>query len=481
MKKREKGFPTDFLWGGAIAACQAEGAHRVDGRGLSTSDIHIYDPQVNRAGIEKEGGGTLAAINLAASDITSYYPKREGIDFYHTYKEDLALLQELGLKTFRTSISWSRIFPKGDESEPNEEGLVFYDKLISEIIARGMEPIITMAHYDIPLHLVQEYGGFGDRKCIDFFVQYAEVLLKRYCGQVKYWIVFNQVNLVPVVQFGSLGIYDDQSDNMEQLMYRAVHNQFIAAALTKKLGAEIDPAAQIGTMLADCTFYPATCRPEDVVLTMQRNRMQYFFGDVQLRGHYPGYALKYFEDNNIDIICASGDEELLKENTMDFLAVSYYASKIIDAQKNTMDPDGSEQNPFLKPTPWDWRIDPLGFYNCLSQYWDRYQVPLIIGENGLGAIDVVEDNGEIYDDYRIDYYRKHIEMMERCIEEGVEIIAYCAWAPIDIVSSSSAEMSKRYGFIYVDMDDNGNGSHKRSKKESFAWYQQVIKTNGEKR
>ncbi|MBC2147918.1 glycoside hydrolase family 1 protein [Listeria booriae] len=478
MKQIKKGFPDGFLWGGAIAACQSEGAYDVDGRGLSSSDIHKYDPQINRAHIEQEGGGTLAGIKRAAADVEGYYPKRYGIDFYHTYKEDLALLQELGLKTFRTSISWSRVFPNGDELEPNEEGLAFYDRLIDEIIARGMEPIITMSHYDIPLHLVTEYGGFGNRACIDFFVRYAEVLLRRYKGKVKYWIVFNQVNLVPIVQFGSLGIYDDQAENMEELMYQAVHNQFIAAAITKKLGREIDPKAQIGTMLADCTFYPATCRPEDVILTMQRNRMQYFFSDVQLRGEYPGYAWKYFADNDIKIELAEGDEALLRDNVMDFLAVSYYSSKIVDASKNTMDPTSVEQNPFLKPTPWEWRMDPLGFYNCLSQYWDRYQVPLLIGENGFGAIDTVEADGAIYDDYRIDYYRQHIDMMQRCIEEGVEIIAYCAWGPIDIVSSSSAEMSKRYGFIYVDIDDFGKGSRKRSKKASFDWYQQVIASNG---
>lgn len=477
--KEITGFPADFLWGGAFAACQAEGAFDTGGRGLSTSDIHRYVPLSDRADIRQEGGGTLEAIKAAAKDTEGYYPKRSGIDFYHTFRSDLALLKELGLKAFRTSISWSRIFPDGDEEMPNEEGLRFYDELIDEIISNGMEPIITMSHYDIPLQLVIRYGGFANPECVTFFERYGRVLLKRYQGKVKYWIVFNQVNLVPMVRFGSLGLYDDQAENMDELMYRAVHNQFIAAARVKEAAKEIDPAAQIGTMLADCTFYPATCKPEDVVLTMQRNRMQYFFSDVLLRGTYPGYAKRYFAEHGITIPMTAEDERLLRENTMDFLCISYYYTRIIDAEKHTMNPLDGDQNPYLKPTPWEWRADPLGFYNCLSQYWDRYQVPLLIGENGLGALDTVEPDGRIHDPYRIDYYRQHIEAMKECIKDGVDIIAYCMWAPIDIVSSSSAEMSKRYGFVHVDLDDEGNGSGQRTRKDSFAWMQKVIEHNGE--
>lgn len=479
MKEVPTGFPKDFLWGGAVAACQIEGAYDVDGRGLSTSDIHLYDKNLDRAHIDKEGGGTLEGIKKAAVDTEGYYPKRYGIDFYHTYKEDLNLLKEMGFKNFRTSISWSRIFPNGDEEEPNEKGLEFYDHLIDEIIKDGMEPIITMSHYDIPLHLVTEYGGFANRKVIDFFVRYAKVLLNRYKGKVKYWIVCNQVNLVPVVQFGSLGIYDDQAENMEELMYQAVHNQFVAGAKVVKEAKEIDPNAWMGTMLADQTSYPATCKPEDVVLTMKKNRMQYYFSDVQLRGEYPVYALRYFKENKINIVMEEEDLELLKNNKMQFLAISYYSTKIVDSTKNTMKADDLEQNPYLEPTPWDWRMDPLGFYNCLSQYWDRYQVPLMVAENGFGALDMVEADGSIHDSYRIDYYRKHIEQLKECILDGVDVFAYCAWGPIDIVSSSSAEMSKRYGFIYVDLDDFGKGSGKRSKKDSFYWYKKVIETNGE--
>ncbi len=479
MRNKFNYFPKDFLWGGAVAACQIEGAATIDGRGLSTSDIHLYDKNIDRKNIEKEGGGTLEEIRKAIDDKYGYYPKRHGIDFYHTYKDDLKLLKGMGFKCFRTSFSWSRIFPKGDELTPNEKGLEFYDRLIDEILANNMEPIITISHYDIPIHIVTKYGGFANRKVIDFFVRYSEVLLKRYRRKVKYWIVCNQVNLVPIVQFGSLGIYEGQSENMEELMYQAVHNQFVAGAKVVEIAKKICPEAKMGTMLADCTFYPATCKPDDIVLTMKRNRMQYYFSDVQLRGEYPQYALRYFYENNIDIKVYEDDLALLKNNCMDFLAISYYYSRIIDSTIHTMNPNDAGQNPYLEPTEWEWRMDPLGFYNCMSQYWDRYQVPMMIAENGLGAIDKFEDDGSIKDIYRIEFYREHIKQMKELIKDGVDLFAYCAWGPIDLVSSSSAEMSKRYGFIHVDLDDLGNGTGLRRKKDSYFWYKKVIESNGE--
>ncbi len=475
-------FPKDFLWGGAVAACQTEGAYDVDGRGLSTSDIHIYDKNLDRKHIEQEGGGTLEYIKKCANDKEGYYPKRYGIDFYHTYKEDLAYMAEMGFKCFRTSFSWSRIFPRGDEDKPNEEGLKFYDNLIDEIIKLGMEPIMTITHYDIPLYLVTEYGGFANRKVIDFFVKYAKVLMERYKDKIKYWIVVNQINLIPQVNFGCLGIYDDQvePEKMENLMYQAAHNLFVASAKVVEEARKINPNMMMGTMLADGTNYPATCKPEDVVLTMKRNRLQnYFFSDVAFRGKYPDYILRYYNDNNIEIKFEEEDLELLKNNTMDFLALSYYYSSIVDSSVNKYKAFDCCQNPYLKPTIWEWRMDSLGLYNALSQYYDRYQVPIIIAENGLGALDTIEEDGKIHDEYRIDYARKHILSLKEAIKDGVEIIAYCWWGPIDIVSSSTAEMSKRYGFVYVDKDDFGNGSGKRMKKDSFEWYKKVIASNGE--
>ena len=471
-------FPKEFLFGGAIAACQAEGAYDIDGRGLSSSDIHRYSIETDNSDIRIEGGGTKASIKANMTDTEGYYPKRHGIDFYHTYKNDLAFLAELGLKAFRTSISWSRIFPRGDEEAPNEKGLEFYDRLIDEIISQGMVPIITMAHYDFPLTLITEYGGFANKKVVDFFVHYAHVLLERYGDKVPYWIIFNQINLVPTVNFGSLGLMDDQAENMEELMYQAVHNQFVAQAKVIALGKKLSVKGKIGTMISDNTRYPASCKPEDIVWTMKKNRMQYFFTDVQFDGEYPQYAQNYFDENNIQVEISEEDEKILRENKMEFLGISYYATSIIDYKKNSMEINSYEQNPYLEPTPWNWRVDPLGFYNCLSQYWDRYKVPIMIAENGYGAVDVVEE-GTVHDDYRIDYYRTHLKVMKQCMDEGVDILCFLAWAPIDVVSSSTAEMSKRYGFIYVDLDNLGRGTGNRFKKDSFDWYQKVIASHGE--
>ncbi|MCF0110803.1 MAG: glycoside hydrolase family 1 protein, partial [Erysipelotrichaceae bacterium] len=401
-----KGFPENFLWGGAIAACQSEGAHDLDGRGLSTSDIHLYDKNLNRSHIEQEGGGTLAYIKKAAADTEGYYPKRHGIDFYHTYKEDLAYMKEMGFTCFRTSFSWSRIFPNGDEELPNEKGLQFYDGLVDEIVRLGMQPIMTISHYDIPLHLVTEYGGFANRKVIDFFVKYAKVLMERYHDKVKYWIVANQVNLIPTVKFGCLGIYDDQvaPEKADELMYQATHNLFVACHRVVEEARKIDPTMNMGTMLADGTSYPATCHPEDVALTMKRNRLQnYFFSDVSFFGEYPTYILRYFEDHNIQITFEEGDLDVIKNNPMDFLALSYYYTNIIDHTKNAYKAFDSGQNPYLKPTLWEWRADPTGLYNSLSQYWDRYHKPIIMAENGLGALDTVEEDGSIHDVYRQEY------------------------------------------------------------------------------
>ena len=482
MKQLKEGFPENFLWGGAIAACQAEGAWDLDGRGPSTSDIHRYDDHMDQAHIEKEGGDTLEGIRFALNDKEGYYPKRYGIDFYHTFKEDLAYMKEMGFKAFRTSISWSRIFPEGDEETPNEAGLKFYDELIDEIIKDGMEPVITMCHYDIPLGLVTKYGGFANRKVIDFFVRYATLLLERYRGKVKYWIVCNQVNLLPTVMFGSLGIYDDQveKEKMEETMYQAVHNQFVACAKVKRLAPSIDPEAILGTMIADGTMYPASCKPEDVIACMNKNRIQqYFFTDVQLRGEYPVYMLRYFKNNNIHVDISEEDEKLLKENTMDYLAMSFYSTSIVDAKKDGIKPYVASQNPNLEPTPWEWRADPQGLYNALCQLSDRYHVPLMIAENGFGAYDTVEADGSIHDEYRIDYLRKHIAQVRHAIEDGAEVFSYLSWGPIDIVSSSSAQMSKRYGYVYVDFDDHGKGTGRRMKKDSFEWYRKVIASNGE--
>lgn len=354
---------TSFRWGGAIAANQAEGAWNIDGKGMSTADLHRRVPPADRKKIRQEGGGTRAAILDSIADTEGFYPNRNGIGFYYTYREDLGLMKEMGFKCFRTSISWPRIFPNGTEEHPNEKGLEFYDRLIDEIIKNDMEPIITMSHYEIPIHLILEYGGWADRRLIDCFTRFAEVLLKRYRGKVKYWIPFNQINLVPAGMFASLGLCNGQSDNMPELMYQAVHHQFVANAMVKKLAKEIDPCAQIGVMLADTTSYPASCKPEDIFFTARRNRMQYFFSDVTIRGHYPGFALRYFAENNINIEMAPEDAGIIADNTMDYLALSYYTTYVLSAERHTMNPLDRDVNDNLTPTPWDWRSDPLGLRN----------------------------------------------------------------------------------------------------------------------
>lgn len=479
MKYRSE-FPEDFLWGGAVAACQVEGEYDKDGRGLSSSDMHAYIKNIDRVNFGNEVNDNLEEIKYKlANPDEFYFPKRYGINFYNTYKDDLALLKELGLKAFRTSISPSRIFPNGDEDVPNEEGLKFYDNLIDEIIKNDMVPVITMSHYDIPLNLVLEYGGWPNKKLIDFFVNYAKILLDRYGNRVKYWTVFNQINLLPTVQWGSLGVYSEYADNMLQPLYQGAHNQYVACAKVKEYADTLDYDLMIGTMSSDQTVYPATCKPEDVVFALEKNRMQYYFTDVQFRGEYPDYALRYFDEHDVTIDYDEAELKLIKENTMDWFGISYYSSYIVDHDKTTDYPLDHELNPYLEPSEWEWRQDPLGLYNTLSQYWDRYQVPIMILENGLGAEDIVEEDGSIHDDYRISYLRDHIIQVKKAIMDGADIIGFLSWAPIDVVSSGTAEMSKRYGYIYVDRDDFGNGTNKRSKKDSFEWYKKVIESNGE--
>lgn len=472
------GFPKGFLWGGAGAACQMEGAWDEGGKGITVSDIQPYTKGLDRKHLRNEGGGTEDVIRDCAADRTGNYPKRRGIDFYHTYKHDLALLKEMGFKCFRYSIAWARLFPTGEEEEPNQAALAYYDSLIDEVVSDGIEPIITISHYDMPLNLSLRYDGFYSKHVIDLYLRYAELVLERYANRVRYWIPFNQINLFFPTGYKSTGVIERNDGKTLAKYYQAAHNQFVASARLKAFAKEKGLPVQIGVMLSDRILYPKSCDPEDIVLTQKRNRMQYYFADVELRGTYPAYALRYFQDGGISI--EATDEELrsIRENTLDFLCFSHYATRVIDHITCTMDTRQMEQNPYLKPTPWDWRMDPLGFYHSISEYWDRYQKPMIIGENGFGAIDQVVD-GRVHDDYRIDYFRQYIAQMKRAVIDGAQVIAYCAWAPIDIVSSSTSEMSKRYGFVYVDLDDSGEGSGERLRKDSFWWYQRVIATNGD--
>lgn len=474
-------FKPDFLWGGAIAASQADGAYTEDGKKPNLSDVQPYLKGKSNAEIQEieKGGMTLAEVKKNLADTTSYYPKRFGIDFYHTYKEDLKLMAEMGFKTFRTSIDWSRVFPNGDDQEPSQSALDHYRDMIETMRELGIEPIISMLHYETPINITLKYGGWTNKEVINMFVKYGKTLLDNYGDLVHYWIVINQVNMIQVEPFLALAICSDQYENTEEAEYQAVHNQMVATAMIKEYADTLHiDNLNIGTMVADGTAYPYSCKPDDVILAMQHNRMQYLFTDIQFEGEYPQYALNYFKKYNINLEITPEEKNLLKQNTLDFFSISYYFSQMVDSSVNDDKPESISKNPNLEASDWGWEIDPQGLYNTLSQYWDRYKKPIIIAENGIGMYDEISDDGKIHDQPRQEYLGKHIEQIGRAIYDGADVIAYCAWGPIDIVSCSSQQMSKRYGFVYVDIDDEGNGSRKRIKKDSFDWYKQVIESNG---
>ncbi|MFC4319989.1 6-phospho-beta-glucosidase [Litchfieldia salsa] len=469
-------FPKGFLWGGAIAANQAEGAYLEDGKGLTTVDL--LPTGSKRWDIMF---GKLESFTPLEGE---FYPSHEAIDFYHRYKEDIALFKEMGFKSLRLSISWARIFPTGEEDQPNEAGLKFYDDLFDELVKNDIEPVVTIAHFDVPVHLVEKYGSWRDRKLVGLFEKYATTLFKRYKGKVKYWMTFNEINMLLHLPYVGAGLVFKEGDNKKQIQYQAAHHQLVASALAVKACHEISPDAKIGCMLAAGMTYSYTCNPEDVWDAMEKDRESFFFIDVQSRGEYPGYAKRYFRDHNLSIEMEEADEALLKDNTVDYIGFSYYASRATSTDPNVKDMTsgnvfGSIENPYLEKSEWGWTIDPKGFRITANQLYDRYQKPLFVVENGLGAVDVVAEDGVVHDDYRIDYLKKHLAEMSEAIEDGVEIIGYTSWGPIDIVSASSGEMKKRYGYIYVDKDNKGNGTLNRSKKKSFDWYKKVIETNGE--
>ncbi|KAF0425526.1 family 1 glycosylhydrolase [Pediococcus acidilactici] len=482
MKNQYSYFPKNFLWGGAQAASQADGAYREDGKGLNSSDVQPFLKGLSNEEIQKieVQGMTLAQAKAGVTDQEHYYPKRYGIDFYHTYESDIDLLSEMGFKTFRTSLDWSRIFPNGDDEEPNVAALEHYSKMIDYLLNKNIEPIITMNHYETPLNITFKYGGWPNKDVIPMFEKFGKTLLDWFGDRVKYWIVVNQINMVQTEPWLSVGVAADQYDNLAEALYQSTHNQMVAAAWIKSYAKTLNyPNLNIGTMIADGTVFPATAKPADVVLALQHNRMQYMFTDVQFKGAYPKFAQNYFADHDIKLAITDAEMKLIKENPMDFLGISYYYSQMVDSTKNKYEVNDTTPNPYLKASPWGWAIDPQGFYNTLSQYADRYGKPIIIAENGIGMYDELTEDKKVHDDYRVDYLRQHIEQVGRAIHDGANVIAYCAWGPIDIVSCSSQQMSKRYGFIYVDLDDEGNGTGARYKKDSFTWYKKVIATNGE--
>lgn len=467
----------NFLWGGATAANQCEGACNVDGRGLSNIDLC---PTGESRGEMIRGLETNLTL-----DESKYYPSHQGIDFYTHYQKDIALFAEMGFKAYRFSLSWTRIFPTGTEAEPNEAGLVFYEKVIDECLKYGIEPIVTISHFDAPVHLIQTIGSWRSREMIAHFLKLCEVVFTRYKGKVTNWLPFNEINMILHAPFMAAGLVFTEGEDQTQVKYQATHHELVASALATKMAREIDPNNKIGCMFAAGSTYPFTCNPDDVWQALQVDRENYFFVDIQARGYYPNYAWKYFEANNIELEIAEGDLALLKEYTVDIIAFSYYNSRCVSADPSSVNQAegnlfASAKNPYLEASEWGWPIDPKGLRITLNEVYDRYQKPLFLVENGLGAIDEVSADGIIADDYRIDYLAKHIaEMVKAVDEDGVDLIGYLAWGAIDIVSASSGEMTKRYGFIHVDGDNQGQGTYQRSKKKSFDWYKQVIASNGQ--
>lgn len=468
----------DFLWGGALAAHQVEGAYLEGGKGLSIADVMTAGThEIPR----KITNGVLTG---------EYYPNHEGIDFYHHFKEDIDLFAEMGFKCLRTSIAWTRIFPKGDEDTPNEDGLAFYDEMFDYMLSKGIQPVITLSHFEMPYHLVTQYKGWRNRKCIDFFFRFAKVCLDRYHDKVTYWMTFNEINnqtLIenPIYAFTNSGIlYEEDEDRME-VMYQAVHYQFVASAMVVDYANSLNKDLQIGCMVASLPYYPYSCNPKDILKAQKCNQQQLFFTDVQVRGYYPLYILKEWEKKEYHFDITEEDLMILKKGCVQYIGFSYYLSSTVSEDEH-LERIGSGNaagcdtvdNPYLKTSDWGWTIDPEGLRYYLNDMYDRYQLPLFIVENGFGAVDQVEKDG-IHDAYRIDYLRSHIQEMMKAIEEdGVDVIGYTVWGCIDPISFTTGEMKKRYGMIYVDRDNSGNGTLARMRKDSFYWYQRVIQSNG---
>ncbi|WP_270338833.1 6-phospho-beta-glucosidase [Leuconostoc citreum] len=473
----------DFLWGGAIAAHQAEGAWNVDGKGVSIADVLTAGDVSHPREITD---GVIAGKN---------YPNHHGIYFHDTYKQDLQLMAEMGFKAFRTSIAWTRIFPNGDDAEPNEAGLAFYDEMFDAMRRLNIEPVITLNHFEMPYHLVTKYGGWRDRRVIDFFVRYAEVVFNRYKDKVTYWMTHNEISNQTAMKHEASGFLlwtnsgidgkEMSVDERIEAMSQAAHYELVASAKAVALGHQINPAFKIGGMVNVAPFYPVSPKPADMLAYQKARQFRDWLSDVHVRGKYPNELEAYYEKTGYRPDITAEDRDVLQAGTVDYLAVSYYASSTVETTTDEPKVGYTDYeditNPYIKTSDWGWGLDPEGLRYTLNELSEMYpDTPIMIVENGLGAYDKIEDGEQIHDDYRISYLSAHIQAMMTAVEiDGVNVIGYLSWGPIDIVSAGTGEMKKRYGYIYVDLDDEGEGSGNRIKKDSFYWYRKVIETNGQ--
>lgn len=481
-------FPENFLWGGAIAANQCEGAYNEDGKGLSVADVARYRSHKEVSDYKKQWEISKADIEMAKlSQDVLQYPKRHGIDFYHRYAGDIELFQEMGFKTLRLSIAWTRLFPKGDETSPNEKGIAYYLEVLKKLQSCGIEPVVTLSHYEMPLALVENSEGWVSRKTMECFVRFARTCFKHYHAYVKYWLTFNEIDSIIRHPFTTSGIIEENYPDkraLNQALFQALHHQFLAGAIVTGAAKEIRPDSQIGCMLTRTLIYPHTCNPADIALAQELNRLNYLFGDVQVFGEYPEYAFHFMKKQGVKVVMEADDLAVIKNNPVDFVSFSYYMSLNASVEAEGMELASGNlavgvKNPYLVANEWGWQIDPVGLRVACIDLYDRYRKPLFIVENGMGAIDEIDENGKIEDDYRIEYFKQHFLEMEKAIASGVEIMGYMAWGCIDLVSASTSQMSKRYGMIYVDVQDDGSGTYERRKKKSFDWYQRVIASNGQ--
>lgn len=483
-------FPKDFLWGGAIAANQCEGGWDEGGKGLSVADVITLKPElsISMENFGKHWEVTHAGIEKAKLTMdTRMYPRRRGIQFYHHYKEDIKLFAEMGFKALRFSIAWTRIFPNGDEDSHNEEGIQYYSDLIDCMLSYGIKAIVTINHYDMPLHLVKKYQGWQSRETIAFFTKYTEVLFRYLGDRVDKWIVFNEMDSAIRHPFTSLGILEEDYESeieYKSAIYQGLHHQFIAASITSNQLKKYNEKAMMGCMVTKLTTYPETCSPADVYLAEKRNRENMLVTDVLIQGKYPWYFEELKEKEGFVLEIADGDMQQIAKGKFDYIAFSYYMSLVVSADENKCENAVGNfskgiKNPYLKESEWGWQIDPVGFKTSFIQLYERYHLPILVAENGFGAKDEKDAEGKFIDDYRIDYLKEHLKAMNEAIQMGVEVLGYTWWGPIDLVSASTSQMSKRYGFIHVDSDDFGEGSYTRTRKKSFFEYKKIIASNGQ--